>query len=218
MKTRKASKVSKASKKSKPVSLPELRAGLLYLHSYGESAVKKATTLREAAVQFANEWAAVFHKKISVKNAMDYLKHAITYNAHSATTKRKSHTKKKMRGGEAPIDYTMRSGAPVPYGVFPSYVSKGFFDPQPSSSTLCAAGGVLGSQAGGAGIIDGITQIFRHPPASNPTSVVTDIRTTLNGQPLGPGPDPTTHTYKMMTSPGMQNFSRLYESAQTSKI
>jgi hypothetical protein len=208
MKTRR--KDTKKSKKVEPVSLPELRAGLLYLNSYGHSVVKKATSLREAATKFANECAAVFHKKISIESAMDYLKHAVTYSVSKKT-------KRKQRGGVADVDYVMRPGAPIPYGQFQNYISKGFFDPQPSSNTLCAAGGVIGSQAGG-GAFDTLRQIFTHTPGSNPTTVINDMRTSWAGQQIGPGPDATTSTYKMMTSPSMTNFSRLYSAAQTSKI
>jgi hypothetical protein len=210
MKTRKVTKTRKTSKRKtaqQPVSLPELRAGLHHLHSYGQSALKRATSLREAATDFANEWYGVFKKKIPVKDAMDYLKHAVTYNGRS---------KKKQRGGQAPVGYTMRAGTAVPYGAYPEYISKGFTIPGASVGCKQSGGNILGKIGDFfGGISNTATQVVYHPTSTNPTGVYRDGVTSYKGLPLGPGGDSTSKAYSYGTGGDIKNMAELIKAGQT---
>ena len=119
---------------------------------------------------------------------------------------------KKQTGGEAPVDYQLRVGTLPPYGTFLPYVANGFGIgiPEMSSRDLCAAGGtpavmpypdtgsnlMKGGASGkkgakaeqrGAGFLNTLSQVFTHPPPSNPTGILTDAITAARGQPLPPG-------------------------------
>lgn len=75
---------------------------------------------------FRKEWKKVFGKEISKTSAEDYLKYV--------SSKKDS----KQHGGMAPLDYTTRPGADLPYGSFNQYVSSGFgFANQDSLMTQC---------------------------------------------------------------------------------
>ncbi len=191
--------------------LPEIRRGLQYIESYAHTALAKTDNIREAAADYAREWYEVFNKKLDLADAEEYLKHADEF---AFGTKGKVMGKgKKQKGGEAPVDYQLRTGTLPPYGTFLPYVANGFGIgiPEMSSSDLCAAGGTpavmpypdTGSnlmkggaknkkdtkydQQHGAGILDTLTQVFSHPPPSNPSGVLTDAITAARGQPLPPG-------------------------------
>ena len=186
--------------------LPEIRRGLQYIESYAHTALAKTDNMREAAADYAREWYEVFNKKLDLADAEEYLKHAKEF---AFTPKSKG---KKQTGGEAPIDYQLRVGTLPPYGTFLPYVASGFGIgiPEMSSRDLCAAGGTpavmpypdtgsnlmkggasrkKGAKAEqrGAGILDTLTQVFTHPPPSNPTGILTDAVTAARGQPLPPG-------------------------------
>lgn len=205
------------------MSLPELRTGLQYIEAYAGSVLQKTDDMRQAAADFANEWYAVFQKKLSLDAATEYLKHATSYSA--------SKGKGKQKGGMAPVDYQLRAGTLPPYGTYLPYVEKGFDVgvPAMSKTELCAAGGSpalipfpeTGSNSmkggsrsrsrslshsrereqRGAGFLDTLKQVWSHPPPSNPTNVSTDAIRAFRGQDLGPGPDSTTRAYGYISSP-----------------
>jgi len=203
-KTRKGSKGSKKAP-CQNMGLPEIRRGLQYIESYAHTALAKTDDIRAAAADYAREWYEVFNKKLDLADAEEYLKHAKEF---SFTPKNKV---KKQTGGEAPVDYQLRVGTVPPYGTFLPYVASGFGIgiPEMSSRDLCAAGGTpavmpypdTGSnlmkggaksassrkQQHGAGLLDTLSQVFTHPPPSNPTGVLTDAVTAARGQPLPPG-------------------------------
>lgn len=202
----------------KTMTLPELRTGLQYIEAYAGTLLQKTDDMRQAAADFANEWYAVFQKKLSLDAATDYLKHATSYSATKGA---------KQKGGMAPVDYQLRAGTLPPYGTYLPYVEKGFDVgvPAMSQGELCAAGGSLhgplltpfpdtGSNAmkggsksrsrerqHGAGFLDTLKQVWAHPYPSNPSSVTTDFVRAVRGQDIGPGPDSTTRAYPYVSSP-----------------
>ena len=204
------------------MSIPEIRSALQYIDSYASVALKKSDDMRAAAVDFAKEWHAVFQKKLSIDDALEYMKHVASLNTG----------KKGQKGGMAELDYTMRAGTIAPYGVFLPYVSKGFDVgvPEMSETALCAAGGTpalipypdtgsnlmkggsKGKKQTGAGFMDTLKQVWSHPPASAPPSVVSDAISTWRGQPIGPGGDSTTRAYTYIAPQSASNFSDLYKS------
>ena len=228
------------------MSLPELRTGLQYIEAYAGTVLQKTDDMRQAAADFANEWYAVFQKKLSLDAATDYLKHATTY---SSTTGAKS---AKQKGGMAPVDYQLRAGTLAPYGTYLPYVEKGFDVgvPAMSQGELCAAGGSLhgplltpfpdtGSNAmkggsrsrsrslsrslkreqHGAGFLDTLKQVWAHPAPSNPSSVTTDLVRAVRGQDIGPGPDSTTRAYGFVSSPQTTDaLKTLYSSASVKSL
>ena len=240
-------KTKKASTKkgcSKTMSLPELRTGLQYIEAYAGSVLQKTDDMRQAAADFANEWYAVFQKKLSLDAATDYLKHATSYIGAKGNSTKGA----KQKGGMAPVDYQLRAGTLAPYGTYLPYVEKGFDVgvPAMSQTELCAAGGSLhgplltpfpdtGSNAmkggsrslsrsrkrdqRGAGFLDTLKQVWSHPPPSNPTNVTTDAIRAFRGQDLGPGPDSTTRAYGFVSSPQTTDaLKTLYSSASVKSL
>ena len=225
-------KTKKATGCAKTMSLPELRTGLQYIEAYAGKVLAKTDDMRQAAADFANEWYAVFQKKLSLDAATDYLKHATTYSATSAKSA-------KQKGGMAPVDYQLRAGVLPPYGTFLPYVDKGFDVgvPAMSQTELCAAGGSpslvpfpdTGSnlmkggrktrKQRGAGFMDTLKQVWSHPAPSNPTSVTTDALRAWRGQDLGPGPDSTTRAYPYVSSGySTEALKGLYNSAAVKSL
>lgn len=230
-KTRKIS-----TKCEKTMSLPELRKSLQYIESYAKKALATTDNMRSAAVDFANEWYAVFQKKLDVNEAMEYLKHATTYSVKGEKGQ------KGQKGGDAPLDYTMRPGTLPPYGNFLPYVEKGFDVgiPEMSSTALAAQGGTptltpypdTGSNAvikggkrrtfkrkmAGGSFLDTIKQVFTHPPGQSPPSVLSDVVASSKGQTLGPGGDSTIRAYSYVAPSSTTALTGLYKNASVSSL
>ena len=224
------SKTTRKSKaKSGPVlTIPELRTAMHGIVQMGESLanmVKSGTkTLQTAANDFSATWHSTFGRRLDVKKSMDYLKHLITMKS---SKKGKQHTRRKMRGGMAPLGYQMGPGTGLPHGNFPDYVSRGFVNPEPAILKDCGIqAGVVpysntgsnkvgggrstrknrGKKSGGGlftGFATGLSAIAMRPfIAAAPPSVQQDAITAMRGQPLGPGPQAwqSTHTYQLPPS------------------
>jgi len=220
--------------KSGPVlTIPELRTAMHGIVQMGESLakmVKSGTkTLQDAANDFSATWHSTFGRHLDAKKSMDYLKHLIRMKS---SKKGKQQTRRKMRGGMAPLGYEMRPGVPLPHGNFPDYVSRGFVNPEPAILQDCGTqAGVLpysytgsnkvgggrrsrknrnnkNKKSGGGLLSDFATSLsaisMRPFIATAPPSVQQDAITSMRGQPLGPGPQAwqTAHTYQ--SSPGTQ--------------
>jgi hypothetical protein len=231
-------KTRKTSNKSTIMSIPQIRTGLQYIDKYGKMALEKTDDIRQAAADFANEWYAVFQKKLSMDDAIAYMKHVRTMGAST-----------KQKGGSAPLDYVMRPGlsaGAAPHGVFLPYVSSGFEVgvPKMSSADLCAAGGTpallpfndtgsntigagsmkgggrrgrrsLRKQAGagaGANFMDTLKQVWSHPAPAVPSTVLSDAVSAWRGQPIGPGGDSTTRAYGYVAPEHSSSLTDLYKS------
>lgn len=229
-------KTRKTSNKSTIMSIPQIRTGLQYIDKYGKMALEKTDDIRQAAVDFANEWYAVFQKKLSMDDAIAYMKHVRTMGTSDRS---------KQKGGSAPVDYVMRPGlseGAVPHGVFLPYVNSGFEVgvPKMSSTDLCAAGGTpallpfndtgshtigvgsmkgggrgrrsLRKQAGaGASFMDTLKQVWSHPAPAVPSTVLSDAVGAWRGQSIGPGGDSTTRAYGYVAPQYSSSLTDLYK-------
>ena len=228
------SKTTRKSKtKSGPVlTIPELRTAMHGIVQIGESLanmVKSGTkTLQTAANDFSSAWHSTFGRHLDSKKSMDYLKHLITIKS---SKKGKKQTRRKMRGGMAPLGYQMGPGTGLPHGNFPDYVSRGFVNPEPAILKDCGIqAGVLpypntgsnkvgGSRSSrnsrknrtnknkhGGGLFSGVgnslSAIAMRPfIAAAPPSVQQDAITAMRGQPLGPGPQAWQSAYTYQGAP-----------------
>lgn len=214
-KTRKAkSRSQKAkAKASKVLTIPDLRRGMEHISDMSKHLMTSSkASFDEKVAAFQKEWRAVFGKSIDTKVAADYLKHIASMNPHPFKHHTRKHGRKghgkKMKGGQAPVDYITRPGENVPYGVYPDYISKGFWNPEPGILQSCGVQqGVMpyaetGSnkfgQAGGSllgdmlsAYIPGSTAAaalsFRPYTAENPATMQQNLGTTWKGQSTGPG-------------------------------
>jgi hypothetical protein len=120
--------------------IPELRRAFEAI----EALARRKPTTKE----FQARWLRIFGKPISVKAAEEYIAFM---------------SKKKQKGGQAPIDYEMRPGqATTPDGSYPKYVSGGFFVPEPANMN-CSA-----SQKGGMqNPAETAAAFIRHPYSAN---------------------------------------------------
>ena len=200
---------SRKAESSKVLSIPELRKSLDYISEYAKSAVHAGGKSMDAlAKDFASEWKKVFGKTLDISAAKSYLQ-----NMTILSSKKGSRRTRKMKGGAqstmmtgAPMDYMTRPGTDIPYGNFLSYVSKGFWNPEPAISgspirpppVLPYAG--TGSNQVGGGMLGNFVNALTMRPfgAENPPSVGNDVQTAWKGQPLGPGPESyqTAYSYK----------------------
>jgi hypothetical protein len=106
-KTRKATSTTAKHHKT----IPELRRAFEAIEAFAR---RKPTTK-----EFQARWLRTFGKPISVKAAEEYIAFM---------------SKKKQKGGQAPLNYEMRPGqATTPDGAYQSYVSKGFFVAEPAN-------------------------------------------------------------------------------------
>ena len=231
--SRRFRKTRKGSNKSTIMSIPEIRTGLQYIDKYGKMALEKTDDIRQAAADFANEWYAVFQKKLSMDDAIAYIKHV----RDTAVG-----TGRKQKGGSAPLDYVMRPGLAADGsvgGVYLPYVNSGFEVgvPKMSSADLCAAGGTPalvpyidggsntivpgpGPMKGGrgqrkqtgAGFMDTLKQVWSHPAPAVPSTVLSDAVSAWRGQSIGPGGDSTTRAYGYVAPQTMSNLTDLYKS------
>lgn len=229
-------KTRKGHNKSTIMSIPEIRTGLQYVDKYGKMALEKTDDIRQAAADFANEWYAVFQKKLSMDDAVAYMKHVRDTGVTSAN--------RKQKGGSAPLEYVMRPGLGADGsvgGVYLPYVNSGFEVgvPKMSSADLCAAGGTpallpyadtgsntigAGSMKGGrsrgrsqrkqtgAGFMDTLKQVWSHPPSAVPSTVLSDAVGAWRGQSIGPGGDSTTRAYGYVAPQHSSSLTDLYKS------
>ena len=224
---KKRAKTQKSAKTAhKVLTIPELRKSLDYVTQYTSSLVKSgAKSTKEMAAAFAEEWHKVFGATLDMKTAESYIRHVM-----SKPTLGSKGTRRKMRGGSAPIagaplDHLTRPGLDLPYGNFLKYVESGFWDPEPATfkpqGDLPPAG--MGSnRMSGGGIGDMFSSMaFRPFVATNPTSVPFDAATAWSGQPLGPGPDVTAQAWKLQPvgqtsmTPGLNVYPRMLTSDVT---
>jgi hypothetical protein len=127
--------------KSKGIfSIPELRRSFEHIEEYVDNMIKSKESNEHAIKNLKKEWKRVFLTDLDKKSAEAFLKDRIP-----------KHRKiRKISGGQAPIDYTMRPGIyiepgqiPVngqlptqgaPFGSYIDYVSSGFKVPMPGQS------------------------------------------------------------------------------------
>lgn len=177
----------------KALGIPELRKSMEYISSYSQDLVKQGQkSSKQLASEFQKEWKSVFGKSLSTKTAMSYIE----------SIKRLSKkTTRKQRGGMAPVSYLTRPGTDIPYGNYPTYVSSGFWNPEPAILQDCGkqtgdlpAPGLGSNRISGGGIIDSATNlvnIFSTRPflATNPESIQYSAMMNYKGAAPGPGPD-----------------------------
>ena len=135
-KIKKSSKLSKSSKSTRSddtMTVPELRKCLTHMHTF-------ITEKKPTSSDFVKEFQKVFHVKITLQQADEYLK----IIADSAT-----HKKHKQKGGAmnpAPLAYEMGPGSNTP--SYPSYMSGGFRMPEDSIAATCGKNPFLPPAAG----------------------------------------------------------------------
>lgn len=208
----KSRKQSKSLRKT--MSIPELRKAMQHITDYGKSLKKD----KAAVKKFQREWQNTFNKPLSDKVARDYL-------AHVSSLGRKG--TRKQRGGSqltaAPLSYRMEPGTLQPYGVFPNYISKGFFVPMSDNIANCGkvdstvivpkgmgsnlVGGRRKTRKGkkgkkGGGILDAGINMFqsigqRPFLAQNPVTTQHDQMMQFKGQLASPGGQPFETTYNL---------------------
>lgn len=213
--------VSRKAKKS-VMTIPELRQSMAHMTNYGQKLAKNLVKSKkgQAAVKaFQSEWKATFHKPLSDKVAKEYLAHIAKYKSKSKTMK--------QRGGMAPLAYRMEPGAPLPYGNFPEYLSKGFFVPMSANIANCGLvdstvipaqdlGSNIVSKTGGSrrrrrtrkgggldpisSFVQGLTTAATRPfVAVNPPSFQQTAADNLRGYLPPPGSDPSQKTWQHLT-------------------
>jgi hypothetical protein len=132
MRTRRHIKHKKSVKKSRKAAttqkhhktIPELRRAFEAIETFAR---RKPTTK-----EFQTRWLRTFGKPISVKAAEEYIVFM---------------SKKKQRGGQAPVGYEMRPGQ-IHDGAYQNYVSKGFFVAEPANINCSTTQKGAGRQRG----------------------------------------------------------------------
>jgi len=189
-----AKKTRKLSKR-KISTIPELKRSFDHLDAETQKILAAPGSPLEKVKRFQKVWMNIFHKTVSKEAAEAYL--AIKKKGRRSTTR-------KQRGGMAPLDYTLRPGIDGPYGNFPAYVQSGLDYPMPGIKESCGVtnsgphiSASLGSNhvGGAAPFIQNLTALAmgQSLPSSVPPSVLQDMHTKMNGEPLGLSGDPVTN-------------------------
>jgi hypothetical protein len=203
--------VSRKAKKD-VMTIPQLRQSMAHITNYAHNLVKSKK--QNPVKAFQSEWQATFRKPLADKVAKEYLKHIAKYKSKTM--------KRKQRGGMAPLAYRMEPGAPLPYGNFPEYLTKGFFVPMSTNIANCGVvnstvipaqdlGSNLVTKTGGgrrrtlkrggadpiSSFVQGLTTIASRPFASvNPPSFQQTALNDLKGYLPPPGSDPSQKTWQ----------------------
>jgi hypothetical protein len=180
-------------KKTKVLTIPQLRKAFARVDVETKRILSKHPVNEESIKEFTKIWKSIFHKTIDSKAAEAYL--------NLQTKRNKKGTRKsKMKGGMAPIDYTLRPGIDGTHGNFLPYVSSGltFYNDINNIAMDSVCGKVditpiisadMGSnKVGGASLSEIISQ--RPITSSVPSSVVQDGQTSFLGQKLPDSPNP----------------------------
>ena len=132
-------KKSKTTRSDDTMTVPELRKCLTHMHRF-------ITEKKPTSSDFVKEFQKVFHVKITLKQADEYLKIIGDSQKHATHA---TNTKHKQKGGAmnpAPLAYEMGPGSNTP--SYPSYMSGGFRMPQDSVSATCGKDPFLPPAAG----------------------------------------------------------------------
>lgn len=105
-------------KHTKAMTIPELRRAFEKIEDFTKKNSKDVEGFRKL-------WKKTFGKEVSKQSAEDYLAFV---SANPSSTK--------QTGGGAPLDYTTRPGAELPYGSFLKYVAGGMAPPMDSFGML----------------------------------------------------------------------------------
>lgn len=195
----------------KTLTIPQLRKSLDHIHSYASHLAKSgASSQKEKAAAFSDEWYKTFGKRLDKNTAESYVAHVMSTQKKSSAKK----TRRNQRGGMAPLDYLTRPGVDLPYGKFLDYVDKGFWNPEPAPAADCPGfktvlpyAGTGSNRMSGGGIMstlsNGLNAIGMRPfVAQNPPSIQQDAATAWRGQALGPGPEAWQSNYAIRSASG----------------
>jgi len=105
-------------KKTKVMTIPQLRKAFERLDGETKKILSSHPVNDQSIVDFQKVWKSIFHKSIDKSTAESYLQ--IQKQGGKKTRKNK-----KMKGGSAPIDYTLRPGLDGTHGTFQPYISSG---------------------------------------------------------------------------------------------
>jgi hypothetical protein len=201
-KTQKRSKT----RKTKILTIPQLRQSLDYIASYAESLVKSGAKIGDDAVKsFVSEWKRVFGKTLPSVTAKSYLENLMKMKKGRRTRKHRGGAQNTMLTG-APNAYMTRPGTDLPYGNFLEYVSKGFWNPEPAIKwdpvrppPVLPYAETGSNKMNGGGFLDALS--MRPFVAQNPTTPALDAMYAWKGQNLGPGPESYQRAYSYQSSP-----------------
>jgi len=213
-KTLKKRVASSPAKKTKILTIPELRSSLDHITKYTETIVQSGNkSVKEVASVFAQEWKKTFGKTLKPSVAESYIRSMMKVKRSATTMKqtpgKTKGTRRKMRGGSvltgAPLNYLTRPGVDLPYGNFERYVENGFFNPEPAILKDCGIQQGILPQAGmGSNKMNGgdlSAALMRPFVATNPFSIQHDASMNYKGQPMPPGPESWQQTWRPHMNP-----------------
>jgi len=165
-------------KHKKVLSIPELRSSMEYINNFAHKLAQSKASLSSVSKSFASEWKRVFGKQLSYKASEDFMKNILKLHKHGKT--------RRHRGGSygAPLDHLTRAGADLPYGNYPTMVTKGFWTPEPAilQNAKMNGGGLLNSLGTSLSAAS-----FRPVIAQNPLTLQGTGVLSWKGLPTGPG-------------------------------
>lgn len=185
--TRKGSKVG--------VTVEGLQSSFEKIDKKVRDMVARGNTDTQLAICIQKSWENQFHTELSSTAVKGLLSH---YRATTTTGKRK--TRKKQRGGMAPLSWTLGQGITAPvYGRFP--VEEGAqpsvvksldrFYESPIGRACDSTGGYPAPTQTGGGIFDALAN--GHAPASIPHNMLESTVSAIQGRPISnPNPSPVT--------------------------
>jgi hypothetical protein len=191
-------------KKSKALSIPELKHAFDKIQQEAHRILKKGETTGQQVKEFQKVWKTIFHRPVSTASAEAYL----VGKRLSESRGSKGSKTRKMKGGAlagAPLDSITQPGINGVHGSFPAYQSQGlaFYDTinkqgmyqecgiRDISPVIDASTGSNKVQSGGKLADLGHLALYSPVGSSVPSSILEEGTAALKGFPSMPSSDPT---------------------------
>lgn len=187
-------------KKVHVMTIPQLRKAFEQMDVETKKILDKHPLNEESVKEFQKKWKQIFHKNIDSLTAESYLQ------LQSKMIKRGGGKRKtrKMKGGSAPVDYTLRPGIDGTHGNYLPYVSSGlsFYDNinQIAMDQDCGKIDItptIDVSMGSNEVMKGGSVLLGRPVVSTvPPSVLQDAQDYALGRPVSESPSLLNTKYK----------------------
>ena len=216
MAQKKTQKAKKAKQSGHIMTIPELRRAFEHVETFVE--LHSQMPKKELAQAFQKEWRLTFKKEVDEESAMAYVEHVLA-ELPKKHPKHRKHSRGAMRGGASPLEgapilqdtrpgvYTVPGVNEHSYALVPTYVDKGFQNPEQARDYDPVAGqtsyvtrtpfGLGSNQAGGrrrtkkqqkGGMAALSEMTFKPIPSSSPPSTLQIVQSYVNATGVPPSP------------------------------
>jgi hypothetical protein len=211
-------RVTRRAGKSPAMSVEALQGSFSVIDTKVARAIEGRASDAELVGVIQAAWNAQFHRPLSAAASRGLIEHYRAVHTEGGAKKRR--TRRRQRGGMAPLDWTLGQGTTLPvYGSFPVEVGMSaqavrtldmnrFFESSVSRACDSTGGAPAPAQKGGSksraqhggGLFDAL--VMGHAPASVPHNVIEMGVSAVQGAPIGnPSSDPIRGAIPLASQP-----------------